>query len=245
MQYDLKALIAVLTWATGHKENGKPLIQKNPWGPDVRKAQKWELLTEANRRNPTMTPELRNGLLEHSPSWQFSAALRLQRLTARRNSSIRQLRWSDINFEAGVVVWREETDKAGRRGTTPLTPEVESLLRSLPSRGVGETPVFPSAEDPSEPAPFYTFQTWLRRARRRWLDAVEDDAERSQLKDALYGLGFHAEKRAAVRDPKFRSLSPKAQEKLSGTNYLTLKDVYDDMSDEDLREEMRQVGLAS
>ena len=47
---------------------------------------------------------------------------------------------------------------------------------------------------------------------------------------------FHAEKRAGVRDPKFRALPAKIQETIAGTRYTTLRDVYDEVTTEDVRE---------
>ena len=44
---------------------------------------------------------------------------------------------------------------------------------------------------------------------------------------------------AGVRDPWFRSLEPQVQEILAGTNWTTLKDVYDDVSLEDRKRVIR------
>ena len=49
-------------------------------------------------------------------------------------------------------------------------------------------------------------------------------------------MGFHAEKRAGVRDPEFRALPAKIQETIAGTRYSTLRDVYDEVSTDDVRE---------
>lgn len=38
-----------------------------------------------------------------------------------------------------------------------------------------------------------------------------------------------------ARDPKFRSLPPKTQEEIAGTNIKTLRDTYDEVSVEDMR----------
>ena len=151
VQYDLKFLIAVLNWATGHKEGGKPLLQLSPWRPEIRRSQRWEMPKELNPHRPGMTEKTRRGLIRYAPSWQFGLALVLERETRRRNNSIRQLLWSDIDLEAGTVRWRGEQDKAGRESVTPLTTEAQEALRGAPFRGIGNTPVFPSATDPSQP----------------------------------------------------------------------------------------------
>lgn len=137
-----------------------------------------------------------------------------------------------------TVTWRAELDKAGRSMVTALTPRAVEALRSAPSRGIGDTPVFPSAADPSRPTPRDTFQVWLRRAKSNWIESVPE-GQRERLRRRLRGVGFHAEKRAGVRDPWFRSLAPQVQEILAGTNWTTLKNVYDEVTLEDQRRVIR------
>lgn len=239
VQYDLKFLIAVLNWATGAGRDGKPYLERNPWGSDVRRSQKWGMPKELNPNQPAMEEWVRSKLIEHAPGWQFAAALELERETRRRNSAIRQLLWSDIDLAAETVRWRGETDKAGRANVTPLSPKAAEVLRGLPSRGVGAVPVFPAATDPTRPTPRHTFQTWLRRAKARWLRSIEEHSERARLAEQLRGLGFHGEKRAGVRDPEFRSLPPKIQEEIAGTSFETLRNTYDAVSVDDMREALR------
>ena len=94
--------------------------------------------------------------------------------------------------------------------------------------------MFPSATDPSKPTPGDTFQIWLRRAKARLLKSLPE-AERHAWKEKLRGVGFHAEKRAGVRDPEFRALPAKIQETIAGTRYTTLRDVYDEVTTDDVR----------
>lgn len=245
VQYDLAFMIALLNWATGRKETGRVILAVNPWAGSIRRAQEWENPKEKNPRRVAMTDELRDGLVKHSPNWQFTAALYLERETRRRNNSIRQLRWSDIELEARTARWRGELDKNGREYVTPLTARAVDVLRGLPSRGIGEALVFPSPEDAMKPTTRGTFQTWLQRAKRAWLAATEDEAERAKLKERLFRVGYHAEKRAGVRDPSFRRMSPKAQEQLAGTNFDTLRRIYDEIPLEEVRQEMAEAGLAT
>jgi len=61
--------------------------------------------------------------------------------------------------------------------------------------------------------------------------------QRAQVKTSWdFTCRFHAEKRAGVRDPKFRALPAKIQETIAGTRYTTLRDVYDEVTTEDVRE---------
>lgn len=242
--YDLKFMIAVLTWATGAGEGGQPYLAVNPWGAERRRAQKWKMPKESAPKRPAMTDEIRSALSQHAPSWQLGLALVIGRATVSRNSSVRTLQWSDVDLTAGTVRWQGEYDKNGREAVVPLPPEAIAALRKAPSRRPGARWVFPSASNEEEPTPRDTFQTWLRRAKERWLRTIEDEAERERLADALAGLGFHGEKRAGVRDPWFRALDPKMQEKLSRTNHRTLVDVYDDVTLDEMREALARRKLA-
>lgn len=118
------------------------------------------------------------------------------------------------------------------------------MLRTLPSRGIGDAPVFPAARDPSKPSSRHSFQQWLKRAKRAWLRSIDDATEYERVRRALRGVGFHSEKRAGVRDPEFRKLPAAIQEEIAGTNYTTLRRIYDEVTAEDIREawaEARQV----
>lgn len=238
VEYDLKFMISVLNWAVGTKVGGVPLLASNPWSAEIRRAQKWERPRELNPRRPAMDDELRELLIQHSTHWQFEVALRLARATVSRNSSVRHLRWSDLDLEAGTVRWRGEYDKTGREVVVPLPAEAIEALRRVPDRGIGEAWVFPAPRDPSRPTSRHTFQVWLRRAKQRLLRSIEDPEERERLRAALRRLGYHGEKRAAVRDPKFRALPVAIQEAISRTTHQTLKDVYDSVSVEDMRRAM-------
>jgi len=190
-----------------------------------------------------MTDELREMLIANGPeNWQFAAALRLGRETGRRNSSIRQLLWSDIDQEQWVVRWRASTDKTGREDVVPLTPGAVAVLRALPSRAIGEQPVFPSNTDPSVPTGRFMFQVWLKRAKAGCIRSAPAP-EREKLRASLRGIGYHAEKRAAVRSRQARQLPPKIQERLFGTRYQTLRDVYDEVSPNDIRDAMTEAGM--
>lgn len=184
-----------------------------------------------------MSDVIREGLMAHAPHWQFTLALDLGRETRRRNGAIRRLSWADIDLEAWTVRWRGEFDKAGMENVTPLTAVAVGVLRKAPSRGLGDVPVFPSATNSALPTPRHTFQTWLQRAKRRWLRSIPE-VERAELRSRLRGVGFHAEKRSGVRDAAFRALPPAIQEAWAGTRYETLRTVYDRVTVDDIRAAM-------
>jgi hypothetical protein len=62
------------------------------------------------------------------------------------------------------------------------------------------------------------------------------DTVRPSVRRRFHRIGFHAEKRSGVRTERFRSLPPKVQEALSGPNYETLREVYDAVPMDTLRE---------
>ena len=200
VRYDLQYMVAVLNWGVGVGH-----LASNPWGGERRRAERWGAMPfEMNPLRRAMTDELREMLIANGPeNWQFAAALRLGRETGRRNSSIRQLRWSDIDQEQWLVRWRASTDKSGREDVVPLTPAAVAVLRELPSRGIGEAPVFPSDADPAVATGRDTFQVWLRRAKASCIRCAPD-LEREKIRARLRGIGYHAEKRAAVRSKQAR-----------------------------------------
>lgn len=240
--YDLKFLISVLRWATGLEPSEEAFLDSNPWNFDRRATRGMVLPRERKKSRPGMPSEIRELLLKHSPNWQFAAALELERETRRRNNAIRQLLWSDIDMKRREIAWRPEIEKTGWGNVTPLTDRAFEVLRNLPSRGVGEVPVFPSGTDPMKPTSRHTFQTWLRRAKRRLLKGLPE-GQWPDVARRLRRVGFHSEKRSGVRDVWFRNLPAKIQEEMAGTRWTTLRDVYDDVSASDIREAWK--GLAT
>jgi len=103
-------------------------------------------------------------------------------------------------------------------------------------QGIGETPVFPSVEDPSKPSSRHAFQQWLKRANRAGLRSIEDPEERDRVRREIRGVGYPSEKRAGVQDPKFRKLPAAIQEEIAGTNYTTLRRICDEVTVDDIRE---------
>ena len=189
-----------------------------------------------------MTDAIREGLIRHSPNPQFTGALRVGRHTVSRNSAVRRVQWSDVDLVNGRLRWRGEFDKNNQEITVPLPRAAVEALRALP-RGVGDTWVFPSKTDPQKPTSRNTFQIWLRRAKARFLESIEDFDERREMARRMHRLGFHGEKRAGVRDPRFRALEPKIQEAIARTNHETLRTIYDDVDVDDIAAAMRQQGL--
>ena len=83
-------------------------------------------------------------------TWRFRVAPVLAHETGHRIGSIRQPRWSDIDFEGGTIRWRAEHDKSGYEHITPATAETLDALKEVwsPNALVGEAPVLPAPRNP-------------------------------------------------------------------------------------------------
>ncbi len=104
---DLKWLLAVLNWATmAGNERGEVLLERNPLrGLNVPK--------EESPNRPIMSHERYKMMLDVADrvGWQFNVALILVHETGHRIGAVRQLRWSDVDLERGIIRWRKSNDK--------------------------------------------------------------------------------------------------------------------------------------
>ncbi len=125
VEHDLRLLLAVLNWATKQKDNaGQFWLMANPLRGQVVPA-------ERNLRQPMITEEQYAKLLEKAPEVdeRLTLALVLCHETGHRLNSVRQLQWSDVDFDRRVITWRHETDKSGKSHETPLTEAAATALR--------------------------------------------------------------------------------------------------------------------
>ena len=145
--------------------------------------------------------------------------MELCRETRRRRNSVRQLAMEDVDLSSGVVRWQGEFDKVGKTRVTPLTRNaVKAILRALEHRreeGLEHSPwLIPAEANAAQPVPRSRLDNWMR-------------ATKKAQGINLPRLGYHGEKRAGIRDPKFRRLDPAVQEELAGTTWETMRRVYD------------------
>jgi len=96
---------------------------------------------------------------------EFALALVLARETGHRIGAISALRWSDVDLEDQLAVWRSESDKMGREHVTPLTAAAVTALRAARTRALG------IADAPNFPADALTVHSARARWRRWWLQA--------------------------------------------------------------------------
>ena len=146
VEYDLKFLIAVLNWAAKSRdERGRLLLDRNP-------LRGLRTPTEKNPNRVVLAEEEYRALLEVSRKvdWRFHLALVLAHETGHRIGAIRQLRWADIDFEGGTIVWRAEHDKSGYEHITPVTAEALDALKEVRRWDplAEEGPVLPAPSNP-------------------------------------------------------------------------------------------------
>jgi integrase len=203
---------AVFNWAKVERDDGNALLVRNPW-------EGFPIPTEDVPTRPEMTHDLHAQLVEKAPNWRMGVVLDLCRETRRRMNSVRQLALADIDLAAGTVRWQGEHDKVGKTRVTPLSTRARSaILRALELRraeGLADSLwLLPAQSNAAEPVGKNTLHRWMERAKNR-----------AGIK--VPRLGYHAEKRAGIRDPRFRALPPKVQEELAGTTWETMRKVYD------------------
>ena len=162
IERDLKFLLAVLNWAVKSRdERGELLLGSNP-------LKGLKTPTEKNPTRVMLTEEEYRVLLHVSleMDWRFHVALVLAHETGHRIGAIRQLRWSDIDLEGGVVRWRAEHEKSGYEHRTPVTAEALAALGEARKRNpvTGHTLVLPSPQDPSKCVGSCQARGWWQKA---------------------------------------------------------------------------------
>ena len=186
IEIDLKFLIAVLNWATKSRdEEGRLLLDSSPF----------KGLKTPKEKNPVrviLSDEEYEALLQASRQmdWRFRVALVLAHETGHRIGAIRNLRWTDIDFEDGTILWRAAHEKTGYEHRTPVTDEALAALEEAQRRNpeTGDTPVLPSTQDPSS-----CVRRWLLSDRWR-------QAERLAGLEPKRGRGWHSLRRKFASD---------------------------------------------
>ena len=162
IEYDLRFLLAVLNWASRSRdEEGRLLLDSNPLrGLKVPK--------EKNPTRVVLTQAEYEALLRVSweMDWRFRVALVIAHETGHRIGAICQLRWSDVDVEAGVIRWRAEHEKTGYEHRTPVTAEVLQVLEEARKRnpGIGDIPLLPAPKEPSKCVTRWLLRNWWRKA---------------------------------------------------------------------------------
>lgn len=162
VEADLKLLVGALNWALRERTGiGQRLLKENPlFGVRLPK--------EQNPRRPVMTHDVYHKLLAVAPQVHplLELALIVAEGTGRRLSAWRNLRWDDVDLQAGTIRWRAEFDKKGYEQVVPMSEAVSKALREArkAQAAIGGSPVFPSPQGPTTPCDRYLLDRWLRRA---------------------------------------------------------------------------------
>ena len=164
IECDLRLLIAVFNWAAKSRdEEGRPLLDSNP-------LKGMRMPREKNPNRVVLTADEYRALLRVSRQVhpRFHVALVLAHETGHRIGAIRQLRWSDIDFEDRSILWRAEHEKTGFQHRTPVTTEALTALREAQgiSPGIGDGPVLASSTDPVRCAGGSLLRYWWDRAEK-------------------------------------------------------------------------------
>ncbi len=164
VERDLRFLLAVLNWAARSRdEEGRLLLDSNPlrgFKPPTAKNPTRIVLSDGEYR----------ALLKASRrlDWRFRVALVLAHETGHRIGAIRNLQWSDVDFEDKAIRWRAEHEKNGYEHRTPLTAGAVATLEEARRRnpGIGNAPVLPAPADPSACLSGNRAQAWWNRAEK-------------------------------------------------------------------------------
>lgn len=211
IEQDLKLLLAVLNWAERLRaDSAGYLLERNP-------LRGLKLPKEDSPKRATFTQEqcamLRRVAAEHSAIAERFVMLAWY--TGQRSSAIRQLRWSDIDLDNGVIRWRADTDKLGYEHRNPMHRDLGVFLKHDRARtkAIGDAWVFPAPRDSSQPMPRDTSQKlWERLAKAAGITRGG-------------GYGWHSFRRAFAN--ALRDVPPRELKDLGGWKSMhTVQTVY-------------------
>lgn len=185
---DLKWLLAVLNWATlAGDGRGSVLLERNP-------LRGFRVPKEESPNRPVMTHDRFEAMLAVADEvdWRFRLALVLAHETGHRIGAVRQLRWSDIDLERGVIRWPKHSDKMGFEHEAYLSETACDAVWACRRRdpGIGHAWVFPAPKSASEPCSKHLMRDWWYRAEE--LAGLEHEK----------GMGWHGLRRKFATELK-------------------------------------------
>jgi integrase len=188
IRYDLKLLMAVLNFATvARDDRDAPLLTHNP-------LKGLAYPSGDSPRRPMLDQERYLKMRAKAPEVHplCEPLLVMAHETGHRAGAVRQLRWSDVDLEKRLVMWRAETDKIAFAHRTPLSEDAVSILSVLrrTSPKIGDCWIFPSPANADRPLPREVATDWWR--------AAEKLAELEHIP----GMGFHSARRKFANDLK-------------------------------------------
>ncbi len=173
-QADLVVLHQMLRWAVTARVDGVRLLDANPLAGvrlkgehnKLRPVATWDRFEAAQKTMQDLAAEA--PLAGERSRWvKMELALVLAEATGRRGS-IRQLRWSDINWDVGAITWRAEADKKRKDSVIPMPAEFMEALREF-QRQLGALGgwIFSAEHNAEVPMDRHLFDKWLIAAERK------------------------------------------------------------------------------
>ena len=212
IEYDLRFLLAVMHWAELVIVRGKPLLDRNPF-------RGFEVPKERQPKRPQISADETASM--EKAAREVGGAVELFFLiaheTGHRSNAIRQLHWSDVDFESGWINWRADADKMEAEHESPLSSRTLEQLRSARRKAgqIGEMLIFPDAEKPEQPVSRDAVIDW-------WLDL-----QRAAGLKKVTRRGWHSLRRKFANDGERAGLPLSVIAKLGGWNGTkTLSTVY-------------------
>ena len=227
IEYDLRFLLAVLHWAEAVIRRGKPLLDRNPF-------RGFEVPREVKPKRPLVAADECAKIDSAARSLGPGVLLfyQLAHETGHRGNAIRQLRWNDVDFERGVVLFRGETDKSENEHELPLSGETTEQLRLVRRNAahVGDGWVFPDPQTAMQPMSRYLVIEWWKKL------------EKASGLRRVKGRGWHSLRRKFANDLDKAGVSLPVAAKLGGwSGTKTLTTVYIQPDESTLRTALAKV----
>jgi len=184
---DLVLLRTMLRWAmTVRTANGGRLLSTDPLFGVRRVREKNPKQPIASIERFQATRSAMQWLFDHASvatekaRWlKMEFALVLSEATGRRMSSIRQLRWEDIDLSKPQIRWRAEADKKRKEWCIPIPSGLADEIRQFQRRlGAVGGWVFVAEKNPDVPMDRHLFD--------KWLTVAEKEAGVSKLDGGLW-----------------------------------------------------------
>ena len=230
IEYDLRFLRAVCSWAETVKVEGQPLLERSPF-------RGFDLPVEANPRRPITTDDEFARLTEAASRLgpDVSLFLLLTHETGHRCTAVARLRWSDLDLEKRLVTWRAEHDKIGKEHVVPLSAVAVDALwaaRRKEAR-IGDGWVFPSPSAPEQPI--------RRDLLRDWWQRLEIEAKLERIP----GRGWHSLRRKFATDLKDKAPLKDLCSLGGWTDHNTVLKCYMKADERTMREALARRGQAA
>lgn len=186
LEEDLTFLRTVIRWATKKRKDtaGRWLLEVDPLGDAV------AIPRERDPRRVILPPAEVAAMMERASRTdrRLWLAMLLCQETGRRINSVRLLRWSEIDLDAGTITWTGEKQKNGQTRLTPMTDALrEALKEERRTRAmIGDGWLFPSPVSDGAVGREVFYKGWREC--------------RTALKLTQKGAAFHAFRRALASD---------------------------------------------